>query len=148
MNSKDSFEVPVQLEHQKFIAAYFPDSKVIIEQKNSNVDLEKLVNQSDGSKLTPYQQAERYITGLPVSMHPEKIITCNFREFLIYDMETLEPPIKIRLEELPDKLHLLDFLIDPTKNSDPYLDRILFELAPPRKRFAKKNLPFDCKEQI
>ena len=49
-------------------------------------------------------------------MHPKKIITCNFREFLIYDMETLAAPTKILLEELPEKFHAFDFLIDETKN--------------------------------
>ena len=110
------FEVPVKLAHKSFIDGYFPDSKVIIEQKSFGVNLEKEITQSDGSKLTPYEQARRYIIGLPLSMHPKKIITCNFREFMIYDMETLEPPIKILLEELPSKFHLLDFLIDENKN--------------------------------
>ena len=109
------FEVPVKLKHKKFIDAYFPDTKVIVEQKNFGVDLEKEITQSDGSKLTPFEQARRYVIGLPVSMHPKKIITCNFREFLIYDMETLEPPLKILLEELPEKFHAFDFLIDPNK---------------------------------
>ena len=109
------FEVPVKLKHKKFIDGYFPDTKVIVEQKNFGVDLEKEITQSDGSKLTPFEQARRYVIGLPVSMHPKKIITCNFREFLIYDMETLEPPIKILLEELPEKFHVFDFLIDPNK---------------------------------
>ena len=110
------FEVPVKLAHKSFIDGYFPDSKVIIEQKSFGVNLEKEITQSDGSKLTPYEQARRYVIGLPLSMHPKKIITCNFREFMIYDMETLEPPIKILLEELPSKYHLLDFLIDENKN--------------------------------
>ena len=110
------FEVPVQLAHKSFIDGYFPDSKVIVEQKAFGVDLEKEITQSDGTKLTPYEQARRYVIGLPVSMHPKKIVTCNFREFMIYDMETLEPPIKIFLEELPEKFHVLEFLIDRNKN--------------------------------
>ena len=110
------FEVPVQLEHKKYIDCYFPDSKVIIEQKNFGVDLEKTITQSDGTKLTPFEQAKRYIIGLPLSMHPKKIITCNFKQFFIYDMETLEPPTKILLEDLPEKYHVLDFLIDKDKN--------------------------------
>ncbi len=110
------FEVPVNLAHKSFIDGYLPDSRVIVEQKNFGVDLKKEITQSDGSKLTPFEQARRYVIGLPVSMHPKKIVTCNFREFMIYDMETLEPPLKILLEELPEKFHALDFLIDPTKN--------------------------------
>ena len=111
-----SFEVPVKLAHTSFIDAYFPDSKVIVEQKNFGVDLEKEITQSDGSKLTPHEQAKRYITGLPLSMHPRRIVTCNFAEFLIYDMETLAPPTKIFLSELPEKFHALDFLVDETQN--------------------------------
>ena len=87
------FEVPVQLAHKSFIDGYFPDSKVIVEQKAFGFDLEKELTQSDGKRLTPYEQAQRYGVGLPLSMHPKKIVTCNFREFRIYDMETLEPPM-------------------------------------------------------
>ena len=111
-----NFEVPVQLKHKSFIDGYFPDTNVLIEQKNSGEDLEKEITQSDGSKLTPFEQAQRYGVGLPVSMHPKKIVTCNFKEFLIYDMETLKPPIKILLDELPEKFHTLDFLIDKERN--------------------------------
>ena len=111
-----SFEVPVKLKHTSFIDAFLPDTKVIIEQKSLSENLSAEKSQSDGSTLTPYEQAQRYITGLPLSMHPKKIIVCNFAEFLIYDMETLEPPTKILLEELPEKFSAFDFLIDETKN--------------------------------
>jgi len=110
------FEVPVQLAHKSFIDGYFPDTKVIVEQKSYGVDLEREITQSDGSKLTPYEQARRYVTGLPLSMHPTKIVTCNFREFLIYDMETLTAPTCITLDQLPEKFHVLDFLIDVHQN--------------------------------
>ena len=53
------FEVPVKLEHTKFIDAFFPDTKVIVEQKSLQKNIEK---------LSAYQQAQKYITGLPVSM--------------------------------------------------------------------------------
>ncbi len=104
-----NFEVPVQLAHKSFIDGYFPDTNVLIEQKACGVDLEKEITQSDGSKLTPYEQARRYVIGLPVSMHPKKIVTCNFKEFLIYDMETLAAPTKILLEELPGKISRAGF---------------------------------------
>ena len=35
------FEVPVQLAHKSFIDGYFPDTKVIVEQKSYGVDLER-----------------------------------------------------------------------------------------------------------
>ena len=44
------FEVPVKLEHKNFIDCYFPDSKVIVEQKNSNINLDE----------TTFSQAKRY----------------------------------------------------------------------------------------
>jgi len=101
------FEVAVKLEHTNFIDAFFPDTKVIVEQKSLQKNLEK---------VSAYQQAQRYILGLPVSVHPTKIIVCNFQEFLIYDMELMTEPTKILLKEMPQKLHAFDFLIDKTKN--------------------------------
>ena len=100
------FEVPVKLEHTKFIDDFFPVSKVIIEQKSLDKNLET---------VNAYEQAQKYITGLPLSMHPKFIVACNFKEFLIYNMETLKTPQKILLEELPQKFHAFDFLIDTAK---------------------------------
>ena len=94
------FEVPVKLKHQKSLTENLSESK----------------SQSDGSTLTPYEQAQRYGSSLPYSMRPRWIIVCNFAEFLIYDMETLAEPIKILLNELPEKFHAFDFMIDHTKN--------------------------------
>ena len=110
------FEVPVKLKHTSFIDAFLPDTKVIIEQKSLSEDLSQEKSQSDGETLTPYEQAQRYGSSLPYSMRPRWIIVCNFAQFLIYDMETLAAPSKILLDELPDKFHAFDFLIDETKN--------------------------------
>ena len=109
------FEVPVKLKHTGFIDAFLPETKVIIEQKSLAEDLTLGKSQSDGTTLTPYEQAQRYGNGLPYSMRPRWIVVCNFAEFLIYDMETLAEPTKILLSELPDKFHALDFLIDQSK---------------------------------
>ena len=111
-----SFEVPVKLKHTGFIDAFIPDTKVIIEQKSLSEDISQGKSQSDGSTLTPYEQAQRYGSSLPYSMRPRWIVVCNFTEFLIYDMETLAAPTKILLDELPEKYHALDFLIDQNKN--------------------------------
>ena len=109
------FEVPVKLKHTSFIDAFLPDTKVIIEQKSLSENLAQEKLQSDGSTLTPYEQAQRYGNSLPYSMRPRWIIVCNFAEFLIYDMETIATPTKILLSELPDKFHVFDFLVDHTK---------------------------------
>ncbi len=110
------FEVPVKLKHTSFIDAFLPDTKVIIEQKSLSENLAQGKSQSDGSTLTPYQQAQRYGSSLPYSMRPRWIVVCNFAEFLIYDMETLDAPTKILLSELPEKFHALDILIDQSQN--------------------------------
>ena len=54
------FEKKVKLKHTSFIDAYISDTKVLIEQKGSKIDLAKPQEQSDGAVLTPYQQAKRY----------------------------------------------------------------------------------------
>ena len=70
-----------------FIDGYIPTTKILIEQKSIDKDLRKGIRQSDGSLLTPFQQAKKYIAELPVSRHPKWVITCNFKSFLIYNME-------------------------------------------------------------
>ena len=110
------FEVPVKLKHTSFIDAFLPDTKVIIEQKSLSKSLSQEKSQSDGSTLTPYEQAQRYGNSLPYSMRPRWIVVCNFAEFLLYDMETLAQPTKILLDELPEKFHVFDVLVDKTKN--------------------------------
>ena len=109
------FEVPVQLKHKSFIDAFIPDTKVLIEQKSLGRDLNQPIVQSDGTKLTPYEQARRYGNELPYSLRPRWIVACNFREFLIYDMEKLTAPVQILLQDLPEKFHLLEFLVDRDK---------------------------------
>ena len=111
-----SFEVPVKLKHTSFIDGFLPDTKVIIEQKSLTENLSQEKSQSDGTTLTPYEQAQRYGSSLPYSMRPRWIVVCNFAEFLIYDMETLAAPTKFLLTELPEKFHAFDFFIDHTKN--------------------------------
>lgn len=61
------FEEQVHLDHTSFIDAMIPSTKVLIEQKGLGKDLEAAIRQSDGTYLTPFQQAKRYITELPVS---------------------------------------------------------------------------------
>ena len=85
------FEIPVKtITKEKgadYIDGYVMPTKVLIEQKGSHVDLSAKAKQSDGTELTPYQQARRYASGLPLSMAPRWIVTCNFKEFWVYDME-------------------------------------------------------------
>lgn len=65
-----TFEEQVHLDHTSFIDGTIPSTKVLIEQKGLGKDLKKPIKQSDGTLLTPFQQAKRYITELPLSQHP------------------------------------------------------------------------------
>lgn len=112
------FELPVHFKHTKFIDAYIPSTKVIIEQKELNKDLETVSKQSDGNALTPYEQATRYIGGLPYSQYPRWIVTCNFKSFRVYDMEQPQAkPLEILLDNLDREYYLLRFLVDDTTES-------------------------------
>ena len=79
-----SFEDQVKLDHTSFIDGYIAQTKVLIEQKSIDKDLRAPIKQSDGTYKTPFQQAKRYITELPVSKHPRWVVTCNFKSFLVY----------------------------------------------------------------
>lgn len=108
-----SFEDQVHLDHTSFIDGYIPSTHVMIEQKSLGKDLRKAIKQSDGSLLTPFQQAKRYVTELPLSRHPRWIITCNFSEFLVYDMEKPNgEPEQIFLADLPKEYYRLNFLVN------------------------------------
>ena len=107
------FENQVKLDNTSFIDGTIPSTHVLIEQKSAGKDLRKGIRQSDGTFLTPFQQAKRYSSELPYSERPRWIITCNFQEFLIYDMEkpTGEPET-IYLKDLPKEYYRLQFLTD------------------------------------
>ena len=108
-----TFEEQVHLDHTSFIDGVIPSTKVLIEQKGLGKDLKKPIKQSDGTLLTPFQQAKRYITELPLSQHPRWVVTCNFEKFFVYDMENPNSePEEILLKDLPDDLSRLQFLVD------------------------------------
>lgn len=117
------FETKVHLDHTSFIDGYIPSTRVLIEQKSADKKLNAPIKQSDGSLLTPFQQAKRYITELPVSKHPRWVITCNFNTFYVYDMErpTGEPE-QIKLKDLPKEFYRLSFLVD---NKNTHLEKEL-----------------------
>lgn len=111
------FELPVKTilkeKGSDFIDGYIASTKVLIEQKGSKVDLAAKYRQSDGSELTPYQQARRYAAGLPLSMAPRWIVACNFNTFEVHDMERPnDPPEVIQLADLEKEYHRLSFLVD------------------------------------
>ncbi len=107
------FEDQVKLDHTSFIDGYIPSTKVLIEQKSIDKDLKAPIKQSDNTYLTPFQQAKRYITELPVSQHPRWVITCNFKSFLVYDMEQPNgKPEEILLANLEKEVYRLSFITE------------------------------------
>lgn len=108
-----SFEDQIMLDHTSFIDGSIPSTHVLIEQKGIGKDLKKPIKQSDGSLLTPFQQAKRYAAELPYSQRPRWIVTCNFQEFHVYDMErpTGDPEV-IYLKDLGTEYYRLQFLVE------------------------------------
>ena len=107
------YEEQVKVDKTNFIDGHIPSTRVLIEQKSLGKDLRKGILQSDGSILTPFQQAKRYVTNLPVSEHPRWVITCNFSNFLVYDMEQPNgEPEEILLENLGKEYYRLQFLVN------------------------------------
>ncbi len=99
-----SFEVPIP---HGFIDGLIDSTKVLIEQKSSSVNLDD---------VEIFQQAKRYNDALNFSRKARWIITCNFREFRVFDMDKKFPerePLKISLFELPKKFAALNFLAEP-----------------------------------
>ena len=60
----------MQLGHKSFIDGFIDATHVIIEQKSLDKDLNEPIKQSDGTFLTPYQQAKRY--AMQQSCHTQK----------------------------------------------------------------------------
>lgn len=107
------FECPVKLDHVSFIDGYIKDTRVLIEQKGADIDLRRGYKQSDGSMLTPYQQARRYAGYLPHDRNPRWIVVCNFREFHVHDMNRPnDEPEVVALADLEKEYHRLNFLVD------------------------------------
>lgn len=115
------FEEQVHLDHTSFIDGIIPAAKVLIEQKGLGKDLKKPIRQSDGTLLTPFQQAKRYISELPLSQHPRWVIICNFSTFHVYDTERPGgEPEELLLENLEQEYYRLQFLVD---NGSEHLKR-------------------------
>ena len=107
------FEEHHKVDESNYVDGRIPSTRVLIEQKSKDKDLRAPIRQSDGALLNPFQQARRYVVGLPVSEHPRWIVTCNFSEFLVYDMEQPNgEPAQILLENLGKEYYRLKFLVD------------------------------------
>lgn len=91
------FEEQAQLDHTSFIDARIPSTHTLIEQKSIGKSLTEPIKQSDGTRLTPAQQAQRYAATLPYSerrnMFSEYLESFgpeNMRRALIEPFQVLE----------------------------------------------------------
>lgn len=112
------FEDKVMLDHTSFIDGFIPSTHVLIEQKSIDKDLRSGIRQSDGTILSPFQQAKRYSIELPYDDRPRWIVLSNFKEFHIYDMNKpqAEPEI-VYLKDLEEDYYRLNFLVDEKDQS-------------------------------
>ena len=95
----------------KRIDVYIPETRVLIEQKSLGIPLDK--PQAGHNGQTPYEQAKYYDNYLPFNEKARWIVTSNFAEIWIYDMNARVPePVKLTLSEMQSKYHLLDFLVN------------------------------------
>ncbi len=107
------YEVPVKSGTTNFIDGHIPSTKVVIEQKGIGKSLREPTVQSNGRRLTPFEQAKSYAFEMSYSERPRWIVTCNFQEFLVYDMERPHSePQSILLENLEHEYYRLQFLVD------------------------------------
>lgn len=109
------FEKQVEIGEKdtNYIDVYIPETKVIIEQKSLKIDLDK--KQPLHNNKTPYEQAFEYNTHLTADQKANWIITSNFREIRIYDMNKSErerKPIIYTLDELQTKYSAFEFLFN------------------------------------
>ena len=112
-----SFEDQVHLDHTSFIDGFIPATHVLIEQKSLGKSLTAPIPQSDGSLLSPLQQAQRYVHALLDEKGrqavPRWVVTCNFEEFRVYDLDHPQNEAQvIKLADLPDEYYRLKFLVD------------------------------------
>lgn len=115
------FEDQVKLENTSFIDGYIPSTHVLIEQKSIDKDLRNAIKQSDGSYLSPFQQAKRYSIELPYDDRPRWIVLCNFKEFHIFDMNKPQSePEVVYLKNLEEDYYRLNFLVD---EADHYIKK-------------------------
>lgn len=101
------------------IDVFYEDMGILIEQKGRGISLdEATVRSKKAGPETPFQQAKWYADNLPYSIRPRWIITCNFDEFRIYDLdrEDCEEYVSVGLSELPDQAHLFSFFLDESNS--------------------------------
>ena len=111
------YQVPVPMKGTtKFLDAWIPKTRVLIEHKSRGVNLD--APQAGHGGLTPYDQAAEYDAARPFDEKARWIVTCNFDEFRIYDRaKPLAPPLTLKLGNLPKEAYRLAFLVNPKEKA-------------------------------
>ena len=106
------FEKRVTVDGQtKFIDVYIPETRVLIEQKSYDKSLYRKYLQSDGSMMTPFEQARNYAHWMIPDESPLWVVICNFQTFEIHNMnKPFEEPMSVALDEVRNKFFLFDFM--------------------------------------
>lgn len=104
-----------EVKRVKHIDIYIPKSGCLIEHKSATVSLDSLVRQSDGTRLTARQQAQRYYNSLDRKEQGRYIIACNFKKFVIFDNDhKRNPEVRFSLEDISRHVAILqDALLSP-----------------------------------
>ena len=117
VKSHVQYQVPVPMKGTtKFLDAWIPETRVLIEHKSRGVSLD--APQAGHGGLTPYDQAAEYDAARPFDEKARWIVTCNFDEFRIYDRaKPLAPPLTLKLGNLPKEAYRLAFLVNPKEKA-------------------------------
>ena len=117
VKSHVQYQVPVPMKGTtKFLDAWIPETRVLIEHKSRGVNLD--APQAGHGGLTPYEQAVEYDNARPFDEKARWIVTCNFDEFRIYDRsKPLAPPFTLKLGNLPKEAYRLAFLVNPKEKA-------------------------------
>ena len=117
VKSHVQYQVPVPMKGTtKFLDAWIPETRVLIEHKSRGVNLD--APQARHGGLTPYEQAVEYDNARPFDEKARWIVTCNFDEFRIYDRaKPLAPPLTLKLGNLPKEAYRLAFLVNPKEKA-------------------------------
>ena len=112
--SRIDFQSPVPMKGTtKYLDAWISETRVLIEHKARGIKLD--APQSGHGGKTPFEQAVEYNQARGFSEKARWIVTCNFDEIWVYDMDKpLAEPQKIRLADLPKEVSRLGFLVDST----------------------------------
>lgn len=84
---------------------------LIAEHKSAGHDLDKAI-----------RQAEDYLVSLPEAEHPRYLLACDFRRFLLVDLDR-RTESRFRLAELPDHVGLFGFMAGRDDPSPPSHER-------------------------